>query len=326
MTAVPRLIRCSTEDMPIRDRIPIWCDVFGRVLLKLNFGPVAGRPFRQAADMYALEGLGVWFGETEGMTADRTKAQLADSNDDLIFHTNTHGFSLPYQMGRELKLEAGQAVLMTSSEMGGQLFPGMARGMTLRIPQRVMSALVPNPESALMRQLPASTPTLRLLVDYVTLVMERHELDSAPLQQAFTTHVHDLVALVLGANRDSAALAQARGLRAARLHAIKSDISHRFSDEGLSVGDMARRHGVTPRYVHMLFEAEGRTFTEFVIERRLAQAHRMLTDSQFADRTISAIAFDVGFSNLSHFNRVFRRRYGAAPSDVREAARRGDLL
>jgi hypothetical protein len=51
MNAAPPLLRCRTDDLPFPDRIPIWCDVFGRVLLKLDFSPVCGRPFRQAADM-----------------------------------------------------------------------------------------------------------------------------------------------------------------------------------------------------------------------------------------------------------------------------------
>ena len=32
------------------------------------------------------------------------------------------------------------------------------------------------------------------------------------------------------------------------------------------------------------------------------------------------IAYDVGFGDLSYFNRVFRRRYGATPSDIRQLA------
>jgi AraC-like DNA-binding protein len=170
---------------------------------------------------------------------------------------------------------------------------------------------------------PANTPALRLLADYVDLIMQKHELQQVRLQQLFAAHVCDLVALVLGATRDGTELAQGRGLRAARLEAITSDVARRFADEGLSLDDVARRHGVTPRYVHMLFEPEGQTFSEFLIEQRLGQAHRMLTDPRLAGRTIGAIAFEAGFANLSTFNRLFRRRYGATPSDVRAAACRG---
>jgi AraC-like DNA-binding protein len=63
------------------------------------------------------------------------------------------------------------------------------------------------------------------------------------------------------------------------------------------------------------------TFTEFLLDRRLARAHRMLSDPRFAERSITSIAFDVGFGDLSYFDRAFRRRFGETPSDVRENAR-----
>jgi AraC-like DNA-binding protein len=78
---------------------------------------------------------------------------------------------------------------------------------------------------------------------------------------------------------------------------------------------------VTPRYVRKLFESEGTSFSEFVLGQRLARVRSMLEDPRHLGRTISAIAFECGFSDLSYFNRTFRRRYGSTPSDVREQAR-----
>jgi AraC-like DNA-binding protein len=46
----------------------------------------------------------------------------------------------------------------------------------------------------------------------------------------------------------------------------------------------------------------------------------MLTHPRYAGMTVSAIAFAAGFGDLSHFNRDFRRRYGATPSEVRAAS------
>ena len=77
---------------------------------------------------------------------------------------------------------------------------------------------------------------------------------------------------------------------------------------------------MTPRYVHKLFEGEGLTFSAFVLGRRLSCAHRMLSDPRLGDRTIGSVAFDVGFGDLSYFNRAFRRRYDATPSEVRQSA------
>jgi AraC-like DNA-binding protein len=59
-----------------------------------------------------------------------------------------------------------------------------------------------------------------------------------------------------------AELAKERGLRAARLRAIKEDISARLSEPGLSLDGIAQRHRVSPRYVQKLFETEGTSFSD----------------------------------------------------------------
>jgi AraC-like DNA-binding protein len=105
----------------------------------------------------------------------------------------------------------------------------------------------------------------------------------------------------------------------ARLRAIKADIVANLNDPKLSLGAIAMRQRVSPRYVRMLFEAEGSSFTEFVLRERSARAYRMLTDRRFANHTISAIAFEAGFGDLSYFNRCFRQRFGDTPRGVRAA-------
>ena len=137
--------------------------------------------------------------------------------------------------------------------------------------------------------------------------------------------VHDLIAATVGATRDALASAERRGIRAARLRAIMADITANLDDCDLKVADVAQRQRVTTRYVHKLFEREGLTFSAFLLDRRLSRAHRFLSEPRLADLKISSVAFDVGFGDLSYFNRVFRRRYGATPSEIRQAAKRGDL-
>ena len=67
-------------------------------------------------------------------------------------------------------------------------------------------------------------------------------------------------------------------------------------------------------------EEEGTTFSQYVLGQRLMRAHRILTDPRFVDRSITSVAFDVGFGDLSYFNRAFRRCYGGTPSEVRAEA------
>jgi len=130
-------------------------------------------------------------------------------------------------------------------------------------------------------------------------------------------HAHDLVALVAGATGNAATIAAMRGLRGARLRAIKADIAANLANCGLTVASIAAGRGVSSRYVHKLFEPTGSTFSQFVLEQRLSRAYRVLSERRFDDQPISAIAFAAGFGDLSHFNRTFRRRYGVRPSEVR---------
>jgi len=50
------------------------------------------------------------------------------------------------------------------------------------------------------------------------------------------------------------------------------------------------------------------------------QAVELLRDAGHWQRKIADIAFEIGFKDLSYFNRVFRRKYGGTPTDVRQAA------
>ena len=106
------------------------------------------------------------------------------------------------------------------------------------------------------------------------------------------------------------------------LNAIKTEILNGLNSHKLSLAGLAARQGVTQRHVQMLFESDGTTFSRFLLDQRLKRAHRMLGNPLLAAQTISAIAYEAGFGDLSHFNRAFRRHYGETPSDVRARSRR----
>jgi AraC-like DNA-binding protein len=315
-------LQFSTDSVPARDRLPYFREALGRSIMRLDLGPYDdSRPLRFAATVREFDGLSVMSQQTNGHICRRTRSLLTDGHDEFIFSTNLSGFSLPSQVGREFRMDAGPAVLLSGSDVGARDLPVPGESLTLRIARRLLNGMAAKPEDALARPIPANTEALRLLVDYVRLSLKNRQPASPELRRLFATHISDLVALAVGATRDGANTAYGRGMRAARLSAIKSDIIGGLDDEGLGIGNIAKRRGVTPRYVQMLFESEGSTFTEFVLERRLTRAYRMLVSSRHDNRTIAAIAFEVGFGNLSYFNRAFRKRFGMTPSDARRADR-----
>jgi AraC-like DNA-binding protein len=237
---------------------------------------------------------------------------------------NLKGANLVSQPGHEIVLGAGEAVLVDCTGSTDWVNHGCGDVLMLRFPTTQLTPRLERASDYLMRRIPHATPALGLLTSYVDVVSQEPAYADRGLQQTIVSHLYDLIAVAAGATRDAAEQARGRGLRAARLHAIKHDIARNLAQPDLSVAQLARRHGCTPRFVQRLLESEGTSFTEYLLSQRLARAHRMLSDPRRSDEKISMIALDVGFSDLSYFNRTFRRRYGETPSDIRIAAARSD--
>jgi AraC-like DNA-binding protein len=107
------------------------------------------------------------------------------------------------------------------------------------------------------------------------------------------------------------------GLRAARLAAIVQTIDARLKDHDLTAAVVGAGLGLSERYVHHLLAGAGLKFTHVLRDKRLDHARRLLEDEAHATRRIAEIAYAAGFTDLSYFNRAFRRRFGQTPSAVR---------
>ena len=312
------VFRFATVDYPDRDRIGAWREIFGRTVVNLNIEPLEPERFNSEATVCQLPGLGLLVGKTSAVHLEHASNLILD--DDLSFAVGPTGRWTASQLGRAPVLGSGDGVLMWNAIVGSMTLPSDTRFTTFRVPIAVIEPLVPELHARIATLLPAESIALRLLSSYLETFRDVAITMEPDVRRVAVTHVHDLLALALGPTRDAAEVAKGRGLRAARLRAIKSAIVDDLSRADLSVGVIAAKHAVTPRYVQMLFEDEGVTFSEFVLAQRLARVRALLADPRHAGRAIGAIAYDVGFGDLSHFNKMFRRRFGATPSDIRAAA------
>jgi AraC-like DNA-binding protein len=93
----------------------------------------------------------------------------------------------------------------------------------------------------------------------------------------------------------------------------------------LSPTNVARSLHISPRYLQRLMETSGTSFTRYVNGLRLERAFVLLTTR--CEIRVSDVALEVGFSDISHFNRLFRSRFSGTPSGVRaQASRRSGRL
>jgi AraC-like DNA-binding protein len=308
----PAPIHFTTEVFQPGEKIAAWREIYGRAIAKFELEPVADEEPMVEAKVRSLPGLALASITTTKLRFHKTRSQI--DNDDVLLMVVDSGQSEGSQLGREARVEAGDAVLWANAELGAGVSFG--RRVMLRIPSKAIALAVGSPDLRLLRRIPRETEALRLLRQYLRGI-EDLDLATPDMQRATVAHLTDLAVLTIGATRDAAYVAEDHGVRVARLRAVKEYIARNLAQGDVSLAAIAARQRVSPRYLRKLFESEGVTFTEYVLDQRLALAHRLLSDPRQAGEKIASIAFAAGFGDVSYFYRVFRRRYDLLPSDVR---------
>ena len=312
-----RSLRFSTRGLPERMRIPIWREEFGRRIVHVDIEPSSDLPFQAEATLQVLLGLRTLAWQGSAMRFRRSRADIVDGDDSIGIVVSSPSRSQLSQRGREIEFRAGDAVALLHSEPAIVTYTeGLQFGLS--VPRDALTSRVTNLDNLAMRPISRRTEPLRLLMTYLKWSLKEDVLVSPKLRDVVVTHIHDLVALAisecapLGESSTSAVVA-------ARHSVALDHIAAHFQDPELSLEVVARRQGISPRYLQQLMTSSGTSFTERVNELRLQRAFALLNEPQGAARRISDIALEVGFSDISHFNRLFRARFGVCPRGVRSA-------
>lgn len=278
---------------------------------------LSGKPLYADWKVRAVGSIGIAWAKTSPFEIDFPREFIANGNDNIVFSWAAGPRHIAH-LGRELELGGADAVLLSCSEPGAMALPSGGSLITINIPRAPLRALLRDGEACLGAQVSPSSDAVNLLLRYADILRQDGMAASSQIQELVSAHIYDLLAVAIGPTKDAVGIAQSRGLRAARLQAIKADVM-RIIPGNVSISRFAAQHGLRVREIERLFHEEGQTFTEFVRDRRLEYAHRLLLTARLAHLRIADIAYEAGFNDLSYFNRMFRRRYGMSPGDVRAA-------
>lgn len=101
-----------------------------------------------------------------------------------------------------------------------------------------------------------------------------------------------------------------------RILKVKNYISEHYMDE-LKLDTLSELANMSQSAFSRYFKMHtGRTLSDYIIDVRLGNATRMLVDNQ---DSISDICYRCGYSSLSNFNRIFKRKKGSTPSEFRSS-------
>ncbi len=106
------------------------------------------------------------------------------------------------------------------------------------------------------------------------------------------------------------------------LEKVHHIIEDHLGDEDFSVEKLARLSGLSRSMLHRkLTMLTGQSASDLITEKRLIRARNLLENNV---ATVSEIAYQVGFSSPSYFNKVFKRHFKVPPGEVRKGALRQD--
>ena len=108
-------------------------------------------------------------------------------------------------------------------------------------------------------------------------------------------------------------------------HAIEED--KMFAQHDITLDDVSKKLGARKHHLSQVVnEHYSRSFTDLVNTWRLNEARSRLANPACRHEKISAIAYDVGFSSVSVFTTMFKKRFNVTPSACRVSGGRINVL
>jgi AraC-like DNA-binding protein len=224
------------------------------------------------------------------------------------------------QFGRTERVFRGDYVLLSQKacfeldvEQGGE-------ALIVSIPAADLKGRIASIEDHAGRRFEPNQLMSQLLANFLRGVAEVFCDRHPPNPEAFATEIISLVALTLGAE-DRGAVIDVRNSRYYLRRRIFEFIEANLGDQNLSPKKIAAGNRISQSYLYSLFNDDDTTVGHFVQTKRLQRAYEILVADPAGRRTVSEVAYEVGFKNVSHFSRSFSRHFHIAPRDARQTSR-----
>lgn len=308
--ATPEIFRISSAVVAPHERVAYITDEVSQRLVGAQARAIGDAPPAFDYRIARLHGMRLVHGQLQGVDIDRERQHLGDGDEGYSLFIAL-GSAMAFEQGdTRHRIERGGALLVSNARPVHSRFPN-AKFALVQAPREMLGPLLAN-RSADTPPILASRSQVLLLRSYVTGTM-RMLRDGNALPLA-ARHIAELMS---GIFADAALSPAAR--QAARRAAMTDIMARRHSDPMLTMAKVAAEMGLSERAGYLAFAEGGPGFSDVLTGIRLDRARELLASS--AIRVVD-IAMGVGFSDLSHFNRRYRERFGVTPAATRPASDR----
>jgi AraC-like DNA-binding protein len=158
-----------------------------------------------------------------------------------------------------------------------------------------------------------ATPLYPVVRDHILhLTTRAGQLSADPAASQLAAATIDMMrALIVSAAQDQHLLGDA--MATSLVPRILAYARHHLTEDDLAPARIAAAHNISIRYLYKLFEKEGTSLEQWIIEHRLEGARADLASPAGRRRSIESVARAWGFTDPSFFSRRFHRTYGITP-------------
>jgi AraC family transcriptional regulator, positive regulator of tynA and feaB len=309
----------STDDFEPRDRYDCWHEVICKHVIPHDSVPDCRSSFVASLDVAVLADLALVAFDAGSMSCRHEEHHLDATADELILVRQTRGRTVIQQGDRTSSLDPGEMTLVEPRvPYHARLAPGTSLLVT-KFPRRNLMERIGRIDRFVARKLTADFGQTGLLSDFLRVLPAHTEALTATAAQV-SDQLLDLLAAGLWklGGDEIPRFASSRALLRMQLRAV---IERSVEDHTINARGIAGSVGIGLRYANAILSDADTSVGRLLQARRLEHCRRALADPLKMHRSISDIAYSLGFTDMTHFGRRFRQAFGVLPSDYRRLQR-----
>lgn len=223
------------------------------------------------------------------------------------------------QGGREIFLEAGDLVLLDTTRPYQIVSRDMFATRNFQFPKALLGLADTDVSHLTGTQLRQGHALSAFLVPYLGRLAQPNVSLHPVTRDRLVHDVTDILSTLIGETMREMPLEDAA--RRTFVLRAKAFIDAHLDDPDLDPERIALAHGISVRYLHKLFQADGITVGRWILHARLEKCRRVLAEADYPDVTVSDVCHSWGFVSPAHFSRAFRTAYAMSPKQWQILAR-----
>ena len=302
----------TTRGLPARRKVVYWNAVTSESFAAMHISPRHAASFDGELRREHIGALTLLDVHSAGVHIRHNRSHIArtPAPSYLLLAPLQGEFKLCVSNSSFLRVASGEYCLIDHAEPYELEHGDDVRTLCLNIPRGILNSMLAHPEDATGRIMRPQAGLARLL-----LVLLREVGES--IQTVSRTNTGFVIAQgILGFLAAAYSTTYQKPITPTQVHrlALLNCIEAQLHDHGLTPASVANKVGLSTRRMRAVLASGRMSFSSYVLRRRLELCATSLTNPSWIHRSITEIAFQNGFNNMTHFGYAFKKHFGVTPS------------